>query len=223
MKNLLYLLGLLFIISCTSTRTTVSTIKQPARVKIETDSGTMVIQLYDKTPLHRDNFVKLVKEGFYDSLLFHRVINNFMIQGGDPNSRHAGKGILLGEGGLNYTIPAEFDTSLYHKKGALAAAREGDNVNPSKSSSSTQFYIVDGQPFTDAMLKQVEERFHTHIPDAHREVYKTLGGAPHLDMNYTVFGEVISGLDVIDKIASMPTDDNNRPITDIRMKISVIK
>lgn len=197
--------------------------KEPVKVKIETDSGTIIVQLYDKTPLHRDNFVKLVKEGFYDSILFHRVINDFMIQGGDPNSKNAPPGIVLGEGGLSYTIPAEFDTTLFHKKGALAAAREGDNSNPTKASSSTQFYLVQGKTFTDEELNKIEERFKIKIPENHRKVYRTIGGTPHLDMNYTVFGEVISGLDVIDKIAGTATDENNRPLQNIKMKITIIK
>ena len=155
--------------------------------------------LYNKTPLHRDNFVKLVKQHFYDSLLFHRVIKDFMIQGGDPDSKNAKPGAHLGEGSLNYTIPAEFDTALFHKKGALAAAREADADNPKKSSSSTQFYIVDGQTFTDSQLDRIEEKNKINIPQNHREFYKTVGGTPFLDMNYTVFGEVISGIDVVEK------------------------
>jgi len=198
-------------------------VNQPIQVEITTDSGIIVVQLFDETPLHRDNFVKLVEENFYDSLLFHRVINHFMIQGGDPNSKNAPAGKMLGDGGLSYTVPAEFDTSLYHKKGALAAAREGDNVNPTKASSSTQFYIVHGKPFSDKELDQVEESFKTKIPTAHREVYRTVGGTPHLDMKYTVFGEVISGLEVIDKIASARTDRNNRPHQNIKMKMTIVK
>ena len=194
---------------------------QDVFIKIETDSGTMVAKLYNKTPLHRDNFIKLVKEHFYDDLLFHRVIKNFMIQGGDPESKNAKPGILLGEGGLNYTIPAEFDTSLYHKKGALAMAREGDGSNPAKASSSTQFYIVEGKTFTDAELDKVEERFKINIPYNHSEIYRTLGGTPFLDMNYTVFGEIISGLEVINKISNASKDGNDRPLQDIKMKISI--
>ena len=223
MKNLFYLAFFAFLISCTATKRSTTKIKGPLKVKIETDSGSIVVQLYDKTPLHRDNFEKLVKEGFYDSLLFHRVINHFMIQGGDPNSKNAPDGILLGEGGLPYTVPAEFDSSLFHKKGALAAAREGDASNPTKASSSTQFYIVQGKTFTDEELNKVEERIKMKIPEEHRQVYRTIGGTPHLDMNYTVFGEVISGMDVIDKIASTATDENNRPLKNIKMKMSIVK
>lgn len=221
MKNLFYFLFFAFFISCTASRTSRSL--RPAQVQIETDSGTMVVKLYNQTPLHRDNFIKLVKKGFYDSLLFHRVIKDFMIQGGDPDSRNAAPGAQLGEGGLKYTIPAEFDTTLFHKKGALAMAREGDEVNPKKASSSTQFYIVEGKTFTDADMDKMETRFKIKIPEDHRAVYRTLGGAPFLDMSYTVFGEVISGLDVIDKIAGVPKDDNDRPLHDIRMKITLLK
>jgi peptidyl-prolyl cis-trans isomerase B (cyclophilin B) len=130
---------------------------------------------------------------------------------------------MLGEGGLKYTIPAEFDTSLFHQKGALAMAREGDEVNPKKASSSTQFYIVEGKTFTDDEMDKIEERFKIKIPEGHRKVYKTIGGTPFLDMNYTVFGQVIDGLDVIDKIADAAKDDNNRPLSDIKMKVTLLK
>lgn len=192
-------------------------------VKIETDSGTMVARLSDKTPLHRDNFVKLVKEGFYNGLLFHRVIPDFMIQGGDPDSKNAKPGAALGEGELPYTIKAEFDTSLFHHKGALAMARQGDEVNPERESSPTQFYIVEGKPFTDKEMDQMEERFDIKIPENHREVYRTTGGAPFLDSKYSVFGQVVEGLDVIDKIAHMKRDSRDRPVNDIKMKITIIR
>ena len=223
MKRALYLFSMILMISCTATKKITNKVIEPVRVKIETDSGTMVVRLYDQTPLHRDNFVKLVKEDFYDGLLFHRVVENFMIQGGDPKSKNAAPGIPLGEGGLNYTIPAEFDSTLFHKKGALAMAREGDNVNPEKASSSTQFYLVEGKPLTNEELDQMEERFKITIPEIHREVYRTIGGAPFLDMKYTVFGEVESGMEVIDKISRMAKDSRNRPLTDIKMKISILK
>ena len=222
MKRAFYLLSFIFMISCTATKKT-STTNTPVRVTIETDSGTMVIRLYNRTPLHRDNFEKLVKEGFYDGLLFHRVIPNFMIQGGDPHSKNAQPGIALGEGGLKYTIPAEFDSTLFHKKGALAMAREGDIVNPEKASSSTQFYLVEGKKLTDEELDKIEERFKITIPENHREVYRTIGGTPFLDMSYTVFGEIESGMEVIDKISNAPKDSRNRPIKDIKMKISILK
>ena len=146
-----------------------------------------------------------------------------MIQGGDPESKHARQGQHLGESSLKYTLTAEFDTALFHKKGALAAAREADADNPKKSSSSTQFYIVQGKTFTDDEMDKMEDKLKIKIPENHRKVYRTVGGTPFLDMNYTVFGEIISGLDVIDKIAAVPKDNNNRPIQNIRMKIIILK
>jgi peptidyl-prolyl cis-trans isomerase B (cyclophilin B) len=230
MKIILYIALIIFFISCSTTRpantgtgdNAISSSKAII-VKIETDSGTMIAKLYSQTPLHTENFTKLVKDHFYDGLLFHRVIKDFMIQGGDPDSRNAQPGALLGEVGLKYTIPAEFDTSLFHQKGALAMAREGDDVNPQKASSSTQFYIVEGKPVTDEQMDSWEKRFNITIPESHRRVYRSQGGAPFLDMNYTVFGQVIGGLDVIDKIASAPKDINNRPLKDIKMKITLLK
>ncbi len=224
-KKISILLLLAFLIACSSTRNSATSKIPGARVKLTTDSGVIILRLYDKTPLHRDNFIKLVKQHYFDSLLFHRVIKNFMIQGGDPDSKNAKPAILLGNGGPSYTIPAEFDTSLFHKKGVLAAAREGDNVNPKKASSGSQFYIVQGKKFTDAGLDSVEtfRLKGRKLPIAHREVYKTIGGAPHLDMNYSVFGEVESGLEVVDKIASASRDSNNRPLTDIRMKMKILR
>lgn len=191
-------------------------------VRIKTDKGECIIQLYNQTPKHRDNFLKLAKSGFYNGTLFHRVIRDFMIQGGDPDSKKAQPGQLLGNGGLNYTIPAEFRDSLFHKKGALGAAR---NDNPQKASNACQFYIVQGRKFTDEELDRVEQyRLNgRRIPDWQRKVYKTLGGAPHLDQNYTVFGEVVRGLDMVDSIAAVPTDQNNRPKEDIKMEVSVLK
>lgn len=193
------------------------------KVLLSTEFGDMTIKLYNETPQHRDNFLKLVEEGFYDSLLFHRVINQFMIQGGDPDSRHAEAGYPLGMGGPGYTIPAEFNPAFYHKKGALAAARQGDQVNPEKESSGSQFYIVHGRPFSDDELNMMAQRAQIDIPEEHREVYRTLGGAPHLDGSYTVFGEVVEGLEVIDKIATVQADARNRPIQDIRITMKVIK
>ncbi|HTQ63929.1 MAG TPA: peptidylprolyl isomerase [Puia sp.] len=190
-------------------------------VEIITGKGIIVVRLSDSTPLHRDNFLKLAKEGYYDSILFHRVIKNFMIQAGDPNSKYAKPGDMLGDGGPSYTIPAEFRESLFHHKGVIAAAREGDDVNPQKASSGSQFYIVQGRIFTDAGLDSVEtfRLKGRKIPDAQRQVYKTIGGSPHLDQNYTVFGEVIRGLDVVDSIASVPTSKPyNRPLNDIHIQ-----
>jgi peptidyl-prolyl cis-trans isomerase B (cyclophilin B) len=226
MKYLLYLFILISFASCSvfkssSSKTTV--IKPPYFLKIETDSGTMVVKLSEKTPQTTANFLKLVKEHFYDGLLFHRVIKGFMIQGGDPDSKNAAPGKVLGEGGLKYTIPAEFDSSLFHKKGAIAMARENDDVNPKKASSSNQFYIVEGRTFTDVEMNQIERKFNIIIPESHREIYRTVGGAPFLDMNYTVFGQVVSGLDVIDKIAQTAKDAHDRPLHDIHMKISIMK
>jgi cyclophilin family peptidyl-prolyl cis-trans isomerase len=204
--------------------TPVKPIRLPGtRVKITTDSGIVVIRLYDKTPLHRDNFIKLVKEGFYDSLLFHRVIKDFMIQGGDPASKNAAPGIQLGNGGTGYTIPAEFDTTLFHKKGALSAARLGDDINPQKESSGCQFYLVQGKKYNDETLNQMEAHFGRKFTAKARKLYKTIGGTPFLDMNYTVFGEVETGLKVIDKIAGVLKDPSDRPLTDIRMKMEIVE
>jgi len=191
-------------------------------VEMVTDKGTMVIRLSDLTPLHRNNFLLLVKQHYYDSILFHRVINHFMIQAGDPGSRNARPSAQLGDGGPAYTIPAEFTAELFHKKGVIAAARQGDDVNPAKASSGSQFYIVQGRVFTDAGLDSVEtfRLKGRKLPAMHRAVYKTLGGAPHLDSAYTVFGEVINGLAVIDSIAKTPTNGRqggDRPLQNIRI------
>ena len=198
-------------------------------VLLQTNYGEITVRLSDSTPLHRDNFLKLVKTGYYDSILFHRVIQNFMIQAGDPNSKHAPSGKPLGNGGSGYTIPAEFRTGLFHKKGVIAAAREGDNSNPQKASSGSQFYIVQGKKFTDGALDTLENvRLKRKIPAELREVYKTIGGTPHLDQGYTVFGEVIKGIEVVDKIAAVPTSkaapDKDRPLEDARIiKANLIK
>lgn len=191
--------------------------------ELETEFGSMIIQLYDATPKHQDNFVKLVEENYYDSLLFHRVIQQFMIQGGDPDSRGAAPGQPLGSGGPGYTIEAEFVDSLLHVKGALAAARTGDNVNPQKRSSGSQFYIVQGQPITEEMLNRIEAQKGFRYSKAQRELYLEKGGAPFLDRDYTVFGQVIEGLDVLDKIAAAPTDPRSRPLTDVWMKLRLIR
>lgn len=238
----------------------------PVQVEMTTTLGTIVVELSDKTPKHRDNFVKLVNEGKYDSLLFHRVIQTFVIQGGDPDSKYASAADTLGEGDLDYTVPAEIDTSLFHKRGALGAARDG---NPERASSAMQFYIVQGKTYTDSLLDVAEgringwlaqhyyindpankafrdsmvmvmekedwEAYGTYydslrklskdytnfdrytIPSAHREVYKTTGGIPHLDQNYTVFGQVVAGMNVVDSIAAVKTDTLDRPIRDVRI------
>jgi len=198
-------------------------------VELYTTAGNIVLRLYDSTPLHRDNFLKLVKAHYYDSVLFHRVIKNFMIQSGDPNSKSAMAVQPLGNGGPGYMVPAEFRPSLFHKKGVLAAARNGDDVNPEKQSSASQFYIVQGRKFTDRELDSVEVvRLKGYkLPVEHREVYKTIGGTPQLDQNYTVFGEVIKGLDVVDNIANTATSkgvDKDRPLQDIRiLKARLVK
>lgn len=198
-------------------------------IEMVTSQGTMILRLSDSTPLHRDNFIRLVKSGYYNNVLFHRVIKNFMIQAGDPGSRGAVAGIPLGNGGPGYTVPAEFRPSLFHKKGALAAARMGDDVNPEKASSGSQFYIVQGKVFTDGGLDTLENTRLKGIklPLAHREVYKSLGGTPHLDQNYTVFGELVSGMDVLDSIATTETSkatDRDRPLADIKiLDVKLIK
>ncbi len=197
-----------------------------SRVKITTSMGVIIVRLYDATPQHRDNFLKLVKQHFFDSLLFHRVINGFMIQGGDPLSKNAEPGAALGMGGGEMArIPAEFNPTLIHKKGVLAAARDG---NPEKASSACQFYLVQGKKMSDIELNQVECSIRNTNPDfsyteEQRKIYKTIGGTPFLDMNYTVFGEIEKGLEVVDKIAATQTAPGDRPVTDIRMKIELIK
>jgi peptidyl-prolyl cis-trans isomerase B (cyclophilin B) len=242
-------------------------------VKIECEYGTMIVRLYDDTPQHRDNFLKLVKEGFYNDLLFHRVIKDFMVQGGDPDSKGAPAGKQLGAGDVGYTVPAEFVyPTHYHKKGALAAARQGDQVNPEKRSSGCQFYIVQGKKYNenelnqmeralgqkamqarfdqlvqenkdsikamrinrdqaglqalqDKLVKTVETEFKdkqsVKMPEQMRKDYMEIGGTPFLDNEYTVFGEVVEGLDVIDKIAAVETAPGDRPKTDIKMKVKI--
>lgn len=236
------------------------------QVEIVTSEGTILLELYNETPQHRDNFVKIINDGILDSVLFHRVIENFMIQGGDPDSKYANADDTLGSGGLDYRVPAEFHPDLFHKKGVLAAARDG---NSERASSSTQFYIVQGRVFTDSLLDVQLERVNGWLaqhyvkhdpahallfdslnmayeaedwenfsrintqfremaenydgfqpyayPETHKTVYKTIGGTPHLDQNYTVFGEVVSGLEVVDSIAASPTNDLDRPIEDVRI------
>lgn len=244
------------------------------KVIVKTEFGDIKIELYDETPLHRDNFIKLAEEGFFDGLLFHRVIENFMIQGGDPDSKNAKPGKRLGGGGPDYKIPAEFNPNFFHRKGALAAARESDQVNPEKKSSGSQFYIVQGEVFSRGKLDTIEMKMNQGlqqqimrkcfseakdtltkfrkegneegfnlfvadlrekadsafqnadkkvIPAERKEVYSTVGGYPSLDENYTVFGQVVEGLEVIDKIAAVETDKANRPLQDVKMEIEVIK
>ena len=204
---------------------------QSRQVLLETTMGNIRIELSDQTPQHRDNFVRLTEEHFYDSLLFHRVIKSFMIQGGDPDSRHAEPGSVLGEGDTGYTLPAEFRTPLlYHRRGMVAAAREGDDVNPERRSSGCQFYIVWGKTFSsidlDKIDQQVQEATHgqTVMTPEMRMTYRKVGGTPHLDGQYTVFGEVVEGLDVVDRIQKVFTDDYDRPVDDVRiLRASVVK
>ncbi|NPA44277.1 MAG: peptidylprolyl isomerase [Chlorobi bacterium] len=234
-------------------------------VMIETEFGNMKVKLYDETPKHKANFLKLANKGFFDGLLFHRVIKDFMIQGGDPDSKNAAPNVMLGNGGPGYQIDAEFNDSLFHKKGVIAAAREGDQVNPLRKSSGSQFYIVQGKKYTDKQLDYMEEQSSLNdyilkhpeikeqfaelqraedvdglnklivdikkkkdftinkIPDFKRKAYKEIGGTPFLDNAYTVFGEVVEGMDVIDKIASVKTGQADRPVEDVKMKIKVIE
>jgi len=190
-------------------------------VRISTSYGEVIIRLYNETPQHRDNFIKLVKQGFYNGTLFHRVIQNFMIQGGDPDSKNAKAGTELGNGDLKYTIPAEFKDSLFHKRGVLAAARDD---NPAKASSACQFYIVEGKRWTDGKLDTLENTRlkGRKIPTWQREWYKTVGGVPHLDQNYTVYGEVVSGIDMVDRIAAVKKDAKDRPLEDVPMTVTLL-
>jgi len=197
-------------------------------VEMTTKFGKVIIALSDETPEHRDNFIKLVEDGFYDGLIFHRVINGFMAQGGDPNSRNAGKNANIGSGGPGYLLPAEFRESLAHVKGAIAAARTGGPSNPEKKSSGSQFYIVHGRPVSASDLKRNEDRRDMHYSPELKAEYLEKGGVPFLDGEYTVFGQVISGLDVIDKIAGTPTDGDppkgqSRPLEDVKMSFKVIQ
>ena len=193
------------------------------KVLITTTYGDIKLVLYNETPQHRDNFIKLVKENFYDSLLFHRVIQNFMIQGGDPESKNAAPKTMLGNGGPGYTIPAEFNSNFIHKKGALSAARMGDDVNPEKASSGSQFYLVQGKKYTREELEKMSNRNGVKYTEEQYKIYETEGGTPFLDANYTVYGEVIEGFDVIDKIAAATTGRGNRPKKDIVMVMKIVK
>ena len=241
------------------------------KVKIQTMLGDIIVRLYDETPLHRDNFVKLAKEGYYDGTLFHRVIKDFMVQGGDPDSKGAPAGNMLGMGGPGYTIDAEIKDNLFHRRGALAAARLGDQVNPERKSSGSQFYIAWGQVYNEAQLRQfskqlrmqrVQDAFnalaaehrseilqmrkernraglqelqdrlaseaekrvgHASLSDEQIRVYSTIGGVPHLDGQYTVFGEVEEGLDVVEMIQGTATGRGDRPVDDIEMRVVVVE
>ena len=191
-------------------------------VELETEKGTIIIELYEDTPLHRANFIELVEKAFYDGLLFHRVIDGFMIQGGDPKSKNAKSGSALGSGGPGFTIPNEIDAGHVHVKGALAAARTPDEVNPEKRSSGSQFFIVHGSKLNEKMLDSFEARNGMHYNPEQRADYLEYGGTPFLDGQYTVFGRVIEGFEVIDSIATMQKDPNDRPVEDVEMKIRFI-
>ncbi len=273
MKRILFFIALALtglIVSCGSAQ------KQPKEtiVSIKTDLGEIKIKLYDDTPQHKNNFIKLANEGFYNGLIFHRVIKNFMIQGGDPDSKNAAKSVRLGGGGPGYTIPAEIKANHFHKRGAVAAARLGNAQNPEKASSGSQFYIVQGEIYRPGQLdtlvdmmnsrkketmlreelqtnnakllefrenndvdgfnqfvvglrEKVDSLYNAVTPfsltDEEKEIYTTVGGYPSLDGEYTVFGEVVEGMDVVDKIAAVKTDSNNRPVDDIHMNVEVIK
>lgn len=227
----LLLAGVLFAASITVSAQKASVSKRHL-VEINTTAGRMVVELYNETPLHRDNFLKLVREHYYDSTLFYRVIPRFMIQGGDPDSRRADdRTVPLGQGGPDYTIPAEIIPSLIHRNGALAAARQEDDVNPEKRSSGSQFYIVQGRTWRPADLEKLENRviegqpdsLKTHYTPAQVQTYWTAGGTPHLDGGYTVFGQVLDGIEVLDLIANQPCDGMDRPLADVRMWMRVLQ
>lgn len=199
------------------------------QVLLETTMGDVVVELYNETPKHRDNFLKLVREGYYDGNLWHRVIAQFMIQTGDSTTRHAGPGTAVGDYDPGYTLPAEIVFPKYfHKKGALAAAREGDTTNPERRSSGSQFYIVVGQVFTPGALDRVQDRLNAQtdgkvqLTPEIREYYQLRGGTPHLDGQYTVFGEVVKGMDVVSDIDFVETDGNDRPLQDVRIVKAVV-
>jgi peptidyl-prolyl cis-trans isomerase B (cyclophilin B) len=208
LKNLLFIIPLVMLVSFKPK-------EKRHTVDITTDYGVIKIMLYNETPKHRDNMLKLVNSHFYDSLMFHRVIKDFMIQGGDPESKHAAAGVGLGSGSApGDLIPAEFVPALYHKKGVLAAAR---SQNPEKASSNCQFYIVEGRKFTDEELNNLEKRSGRKFSEEQRTTYKSVGGTPQLDQEYTVYGEVYEGLAVVDSIAHVQTDKSDRPVKDVRM------
>lgn len=197
-----------------ATLTSCQQTEQPVKVLITTSMGNITVVLYDDTPLHRDNFIKLINEGWYENSRFHRVISQFMIQGGHRQDGTQDPG---------YTVPAEFRPGHFHKKGALAAARMGDHVNPQKASSGCQFYIVQGEVFTDERLNDFEARLGKKFTEEQRLVYKTIGGTPHLDGGYTVFGEVVEGLDVVDKIAAVSTQSGDVPVTPVTFSMKLVK
>jgi cyclophilin family peptidyl-prolyl cis-trans isomerase len=202
---------LIILLSCIALTTTAQTHK----AKIVTNYGTIIVVLYDDAPKHRDNFIKLAEQHYFDSLLFHRVIDSFVIQAGDPNSKYAKDTAMLGDGDLGYTVPAEIKPERYHKRGALGMARDD---NPEKASSACQFYIVDGKIANDSTFIKARARTNGYeIPETQKQVYRKIGGIPHLDSRYTVFGEVVKGMKIVDKIAKVDTDDNDRPKKEVRI------
>jgi peptidyl-prolyl cis-trans isomerase B (cyclophilin B) len=220
----------LFFIFCSAASHSIHA-QSRSEVLLETTEGNIRIALYDETPRHRENFLNLVHNHFYDSLLFHRVIPNFMIQGGDPTSRKAQPGQSLGEGDIYYTIEPEFRLpKIYHRRGVVAAAREGDDINPEQRSSGCQFYIVWGKTYSTVDIEKVQQRLdektnhRIQLTQEQIQTYRKIGGTPHLDGQYTVFGEVVEGLDVVDRIQHKDTDDYDRPIYDVRIiRASVVK
>ena len=192
---------------------------------VETTMGTVEFKLYNETPLHRDNFIRLAEENYFDSLLFHRVIDNFVIQGGDPNSKYAKPGEMLGDGEPDWRVPAEFrlDKGIFHRKGTVNAAREGDDTNPDRESCASQFCFMMGSPLTDEQLDRAQARLDAStggtvkLTPEMRQAYKEVGGSPHLDGQYTVFGEVVKGMEVLEAIQKVPTDEYDRPLEDVRM------
>jgi len=210
------------LLACTLAITAFAKPPKNQYVRIKTSYGQCIIRLYNETPKHRDNFIKLAKSGFYNGTLFHRIIQNFMIQGGDPDSKNAKPGQALGEGDLKYKVPAEFNDTLFHKKGVLAAARDD---NPEKASSATQFYIVEGKRYTDEDLDKLEQgRLKGHkVPEWQRQWYRSVGGTAQLDHSYTVYGEVVMGLDMVDRIAAVKKDVKDRPLEDVPMTVEVLK
>jgi peptidyl-prolyl cis-trans isomerase B (cyclophilin B) len=222
---MLGILGVVMLVSVA--RGQQNTAEKRLRVEMKSTAGTLVVELFNETPQHRDNFIKLVKEGAYDSLLFHRVIPAFMVQGGDPESKRAEQGAALGNGGPGYTLKAEIVPGLIHRRGALAAARQPDPVNPERDSNGSQFYIVHGKTFQPRELDLLAQRSArmgtpvTYTPEQ-QAIYASEGGAPHLDGAYTVFGQLVEGFEVLDAIAALPCDERDRPLSDIRIFMRVL-
>ncbi|MDD4514084.1 peptidylprolyl isomerase [Massilibacteroides sp.] len=215
----------LFVAAILSSVFTLQAQETETLVLIDTDMGKIKVKLYNETPQHRDNFIKHINEKTYDGLLFHRVIKQFMIQAGDVTSKDAPMDKELGSGDLGYTVPAEIVYPQYfHKWGALGAARTGDEENPERASSATQFYIVTGKFFTEMELNKMEKEKNIKLTPEERDAYMHLGGAPHLDNKYTVFGEVVSGMKVVDKIQFVPTNEKDRPLKNIKIKsVTIVK